>query len=409
MMVAVSAMAVAMESDCDALSATGWGPQLGWNQSLGPTWCCVNSTTAGVTCNAQGRVSQISIVTPLFLQGSLPLSLSSLTALEVLNLGNQNFLTVSVDAVPLWPLTLRTLILTNIAMGPSSFFDSGSGPSVNVSTLSTLVQLQTLDISGCWMTGFLTAFAPLTRLTFLNAGFNSIQGALHDLSGLTLLTSLNLDFNELIDGTLDPVKQWSALTRLSLSNLAITGTFDALVDATSLTYLVLSNNLFSVDSADMLAQLTLLQVCKLDNQRRLAGSLAFARNMTRLTMLTVNNNRMDGQLHDLAPSCQSLIYLDLSANFFSGSLQALATCTRLQTLYLQGNSLSGAVGYLSQHTALQYLWLYVTTSASASLCVELCVWFSVHATSVFARMHACMFVCVCMCVCVCVSVSVSVW
>ena len=131
------------------------------------------------------------------------------TNLETLVVRYQSIDMADGDALaPLANLTnLQTLQLD------ISLYDSNGDP-VDISSLSRLTNLTTLDLPGCHIEN-LSPLSGLTNLTHLNLRQNQIS-SISSLSGLTNLTILNLSDNRI--SSVSPLSRLTSLTDLDLSN-----------------------------------------------------------------------------------------------------------------------------------------------------------------------------------------------
>ncbi len=198
-------------SECEALVAlynnTG-GPN--WYDSPGSGWNRNQNpcSWSGVTCSAAmpHRVTQINRWSN-HLAGTLP-DLSSLANLEVLDLsGNQ----LSGSLPNLSSLTRLTLL--NLQHNRLS----GAFPN-----FAALTSLQSLDLSGNQLGGTVPNLAPLANLVYLRLGGNQLDGPLPALSALTRLQTVDLSGNR-FTGAIPDVSALSELRYLFLDANRLTG------------------------------------------------------------------------------------------------------------------------------------------------------------------------------------------
>jgi hypothetical protein len=270
-----------IQSDCDALTATGWASKLDWDASFGQPWCCDcvvvggNTTCSGVVlasgCGG-GRIPTIECaggrVTGLFLS----------------NCGVTGAL----------PGSLRDGPVPGVTPG-------------------------------------------LTALVNLDLGQNLIAGDLSVLSTLTSLQFLGLSFNQ-FEGSLNPLRRLTRLVRLKLNGLKLTGTMDPLRNLTALYELrVFSNQLQG--SLDAVSGLTMLRTLDVSTNS-FVGSLSPLTQLTRLNMLDVSANALQGSLAPLS-LMTAITNIDLAHNKFTETVQPLTSCQALQFLVLSDNRLDG--------------------------------------------------------------------
>ena len=169
------------------------------------------STWHGVTTDANGRVTQLSLLSNV-LSGTIP-DLSALTSLTVLDLRFNQL--------------------------------SGSIPS-----LSALTKLTRLSLDNNELSGSIPSLSTLTDLTSLGIGHNDLSGSIPSLSVLTELTYLNLSDNDL-SGSIPSLSSFSKLERLFLYSNRLSGSIPDLSALANVKYLYLYDNQLSGEVFDL--------------------------------------------------------------------------------------------------------------------------------------------------------------
>ena len=99
----------------------------------------------------------------------------------------------------------------------------------NISSLSNLVNLTSLTISGDNVSGNISSLSNLVNLTTLNVSRTNITGDISSLSKLTNLTELNVAHIG-ITGDIKTLAKLTQLTSLNTSNCALSGTIESLAN-----------------------------------------------------------------------------------------------------------------------------------------------------------------------------------
>lgn len=163
----------------------------------------------------------------------------------------------------------------------------------------------------------------LSELVALSLPFNGFSGELpREIGNLKKLETLDLEANS-FSGTI-PVEigELSRLRVLNLANNVLQGSIPPeLSRSTSLCFLSLAGNTLRDEIPPSIGTLSGLQ------------------------WLSLSSNLLDGEIpSQLVASCENLVHLDLSNNYFSGPIPfELANCTQLQSLFLNSNSLVGSI------------------------------------------------------------------
>ncbi|BAP57680.1 hypothetical protein THII_3383 [Thioploca ingrica] len=186
----------------------------------------------------------------------------------------------------------------------------------SIPDLSTLTELQYLDLSKNHLNGSIEIPNSLTQLRNLQLDHNQLTGAIPDLSHLEFLEVLYLGDNLLEEGTIPEwIKNLTRLRTLGLSNSQRIGTIPEWINSlATLKYLQLDHN-------------------------QLTGSIPNLSYLIQLKWLFLNNNRLTGSIPDLSKST-TLEILSLESNNLSGSIPtSLSNLTNLTHLNLGYNRL----------------------------------------------------------------------
>ncbi|GAB4043830.1 putative Ig domain-containing protein [Spirosoma litoris] len=260
--------------------ANGWGSG------------CTPCSWEGVTCNEQGRVIKLdlsSTTLPIQLQAAIPNSFSALSELRELNFSNLSSVGGTKLPVSLTALTNLTTVLLN---------NTGFASVDNMKLLALMPSIKHLEMK---LFKLNLTEAPLPpKLEYL------------DISRSSYLT--------------ESVK----LTSSILTNLA---------SVTSLQYVDLSQNSFSVSIPASLSALTNLQYLNLSTCK-LTGAIPTL--PTSLTLLSLGNNQLTDGLSGPIVALKNIQRLYLPNNQFSGYIPAgLGLLSRVAELDLRNNKLVG--------------------------------------------------------------------
>jgi len=177
---------------------------------------------------------------------------------------------------------------------------------IDISNLSTLINLQTLDISSNQLTD-ISALSNLSNLSSLNLYSNQLKD-ISPLSNLSNLVSLDLHQNKLTD--ISPLSNLSNLSDLSLRSNQLTD-ISALSNLSNLSHLVLhQNNLVDVSPLSNLSYLLYLGLALND-----LTDISPLSNLSKLSYLDIHAN----QISDIYPLSNliDLEYLCLELNRIS--------------------------------------------------------------------------------------------
>lgn len=245
--------------------------------------------------------------------------LSGLTGLASLNLSGCNQIT---NLSPLASLTNLTSL--NLA---------GCDSITDLSPLANLSNLESLDLSawdGDTKLSDLSPLSSLTALRTLNLRLRMNVSDLSPLGQLTELESLNLSSRQISD--LSPLAQLRKLRSLKLSSVWNVTDLSPLAELTSLEFLRLGSVNRRVTDISYMANLTKLKHLDLDQWQRVTDISSLA-SLTSLTSLRLKAFR---KLSDISPLAQltNLESLDLESCEQISDLSPLENLTKLKSLDL---------------------------------------------------------------------------
>ncbi|WVZ61521.1 hypothetical protein U9M48_011382 [Paspalum notatum var. saurae] len=217
-----------------------------------------------------------------------------------------------------------------------------------------------LDLSNRSLHGVISSsssVASLDRLEALNFSRNSLRGAAPEaLSRLPRLRVLDLSANAL-SGPFFPAGGgydsggFPALEQLNISSNGFDGPHPAFPAAASLAVLDISDNGFSgAVNSSALCRLGAppLQVLRFSRNAfsgEIPGGLS---RCTALVELSLDGNRLTGNIPDVFGGMRWLESVNLASNGFDGELPAsLSSCRLLRVINLRNNSLSGEIAAIS--------------------------------------------------------------
>ena len=246
--------------------------------------------------------------TPDSVENPIPDSLGNLSALEGLDLGDNNF--------------------------------SGSIPAA----LGNLRELETLGLSGNNFDGNIpSALGNLTKLESLSLWGNQLSGSIpSQLGNLAALEFLDLAYNGLQNSIPAQLGRLSKLRHLSLNENQLSGSIPSqLGDLTQLTQLFLDTNRLNGPIPADLGDLTLLRDLGLA-RNELSGAIpAELGDMTSLESLNLNDNALSMNIPAELGDLQNVDYISLSCNFLTGNIPSeLGDLPNLRILLLDNNKLN---------------------------------------------------------------------
>lgn len=216
------------------------------------------------------------------LEGSIP-NFDSLFLLEEIDLG----LNMLSGEIPWFSnlLNLKKLNLTTNYI---------SGPIYNISNFDSL---QTLNLSHNHLSGFLLDSAGLPSLEYLDLIGNKFSGSIPDFSGSPSLRSIRLSGNNL-EGSIPDFSNLERLQELMITHNHLSGSIPDFQNNPELTSVWLANN-------------------------NLEGELPDLSHLQELSSLWLSNNNLSGEIPKFLTD--SLFFLDLGGNNFSGSITSTAS------------------------------------------------------------------------------------
>ncbi|MEW5300023.1 MAG: hypothetical protein WDW36_002986 [Sanguina aurantia] len=300
-------------------------------------------------CDASGALIRLDLMgAGLSCSGPLPASLSTLQALQALNLQgvrlNQTLQQAMSALAPLSRLTSLTMSGTGVRgsiscaaiprqmQALSLFHNSLTGrvPSCGVTHLTSLGELY---LGGNLLTGTLPNLTALTSLSFLDISSNSWHGALPPLP--PSLIYLNASFTPL-SGDLPAVP--TTLQTLDGSYSQLNGTLPpSLSSPPLLQWIDLRGNSLHGSLPPLPAQLQFLSL----SANTLSGPLPVLPGGVQYA--TLDSNRLSGSLPASWGMASSIRYLILNTNQLNGSLASSMTSPLLEILDLGFNRLTGQV------------------------------------------------------------------
>ncbi|KAG6535162.1 receptor-like protein kinase 7 [Zingiber officinale] len=303
---------------------------------------------------------QILNLTSNYFTGAFPWSsLAGLTAMEVLNVGDNSFDPDPFPDVVTNLTELNWIYLSNcnihgqippaignltklINLEISDSFLTGVIPQ-EISKLSDLWQLELYNNS---LTGRIpTGFANLSKLAFFDASMNNIEGDLSELRSLTNLVSLQLFKNNLYGEVPPEFGDFRFLTNLSLYSNRFSGKLPAKLGSwTEFNYIDVSTNFFTGPiPPDMCRKGTMKKLLMLEN--KFTGEIpANYANCSSLLRFRVSNNSLSGEVPSGLWSLPNLNIIDLAINRFEGSIGAgIGAAKSLNQLFISDNRFSGQI------------------------------------------------------------------
>eukprot|EP00633_Aureoumbra_lagunensis_P009806 CAMPEP_0197322574 /NCGR_PEP_ID=MMETSP0891-20130614/69983_1 /TAXON_ID=44058 ORGANISM="Aureoumbra lagunensis, Strain CCMP1510" /NCGR_SAMPLE_ID=MMETSP0891 /ASSEMBLY_ACC=CAM_ASM_000534 /LENGTH=820 /DNA_ID=CAMNT_0042815003 /DNA_START=2533 /DNA_END=4995 /DNA_ORIENTATION=- len=232
----------------------------------------------------------------------------------------------------------------------------------NILSLKELTALQTLNLSGCRKLkgdkGDISSLSNLTALQTLNlSGCNQLQGEISDLSQLIALQTLDLSGCEQLQGNISSLSPLTALQILSLAFCEqLQGDISNLRPLTALQTLALTGCNQLEGNISSLSELTALQTLHLTGCKQLQGDISRLSKLAALRILyLIRCNQLRGDISSLSP-LTALEHINLlGCNQLQGNISSLSPLKKLQYLdlseckLLQGNISS----LLSELTALR--------------------------------------------------------
>ncbi|PNY10010.1 receptor-like protein kinase [Trifolium pratense] len=183
------------------------------------------------------------------------------------------------------------------------------------------------------------------RVVSLNLSYYNIPGQLRpEIANCTQLKYLDLSYNYFTGQIPHSFYNLHKLTSFDLSVNLLTGSIPTSIgNMTQLRYLYLQNNTLSGTIPSTIGNCTQLQDLFL-NSNQFHGVIPHTLN-TNLLRFDVADNKLTGTIpFGGSSSCQNLLFLDISFNFFSGGIPtALGNCTSLSQFAAVGCNLVGTI------------------------------------------------------------------
>jgi Leucine-rich repeat (LRR) protein len=215
-------------------------------------------------------------------------------------------------------------------------------------SLSTLTALQSLQLQGNALTGDVPSLAGMGSLSNLVLDGNKFTSLPDDFfQGFSSLTSLSIDTVPTLKPWQipDAVANCGMLQNFSASHASIVGAFPAfLANLTSLRLLRLSYNNLTGALPAQVSRFDSLETLQLNNQggpQKLSGPIYVLTMVKSLKVLWLNSNAFTGQIPDF--SDLQLVEFNVRDNHLTGSVPAsLMKITTLDTVVLSNNYLQGS-------------------------------------------------------------------
>ncbi|XVE78315.1 hypothetical protein DITRI_Ditri13aG0134800 [Diplodiscus trichospermus] len=268
------------------------------------------------------------------LHGELPATIFQLPNLQILDLGNNPYLTGK------FPEFNRSSLIEVLILANTSF--SGKVPE----SMGNLKFLSYFDIESCYFSGLLpSSIGELTKLEHMSLLGNYFSGEIpSSLVNLTELTFLSLSYNSFSPGTLSCVggKQ-TKLKTLDLGQANLYGEIPSFLgNLTQLTGLYLAENQFSGQIPSCLENLKQLTVFTF-YANQITGPIPFwLGNLTLLTDVDLSENKLQGQIPQSIFNLVNLTTLYLNSNELNDTLkfESFLNLSNLINLQLSYNYLS---------------------------------------------------------------------
>ncbi|GJN04346.1 hypothetical protein PR202_ga21889 [Eleusine coracana subsp. coracana] len=230
-------------------------------------------------------------------------------------------------------------------------------------SLSSLTALQSLQLQDNALTGAVPSLAGMGSLSDLALDNNRFSSLPDDfLEGLTSLTSLSMDQIPSLKAWQipDAVANCGMLQNFTASNASIVGSFPAvLANLTSLRLLRLSYNNLTGPLPAELSRFEALETLQLNNQNseKLSGPIDFLTTVKSLKVLRLQSNAFTGPIPDF--SGLQLEEFNLRDNHLTGVVPAsLTRIATLKSVYLSNNNLQGSKPTFPDHGLDTHLSLH---------------------------------------------------
>lgn len=303
--------------------------------STNPTGCCaINGGIPGVFCQGD-KVSHISWNSQS-LDTNTIVNVKKFVTLSTLITHDEPVSCTSTSSQCCWALRVRQLMGLSI---------KGSTPT---------------SATGCCVSalGVTCTGTSVTRLVI--TGSSGATGSIpDDIGRLVDLTTLQIISTRQLTGSIPAsIQNLKKLTALQLYGNALTGNIGSWIgDFTNLTNLDLSANQLTGPIPPEIVKLRKLTTLNLYTNQ-LTGAIPDIANMTTLVGLSLQFNRLTGNIEPWIGNLTNLSKLDLAGNLLTGSIPPqIANLRKLSWLHLFGNQLTGTIPDFRNLTTLTYLSL----------------------------------------------------
>ncbi len=324
-----------------ATDGDNWRNNTNWNITDSSVVTTANLATWYGIEVAMGRVTGVRLPENQ-LAGVLPLELSGLSMLQVLNLG-VNYLTGKIPPDLGTLAELRVLDLGDTVSLPAYNELEGEIPP----ELGNLANLRILDLSANSLTAKIPAeLANLRQLERLYLSHNKLEGEIPaELASLANLRVLRLGANSLTAEIPAELASLRQLERLYLSSNELEGEIPAwLGSLANLQDLDLSGNSLTAEIPAELASLRQLERLYLSSNELEGEIPAWLGSLANLRVLRLGANSLTAEIPAELASLRQLWDLYLSDNKLEGEIPSeLASLRQLERLYLSENKLEGEI------------------------------------------------------------------
>eukprot|EP01018_Ginkgo_biloba_P011087 Gb_14147 [translate_table: standard] len=293
-------------------------------------------------------LANISTLIDLFLKennlhGRIPVELSMFKQLSILQV-RQNQLVGSIPIALSNCTALWALSLSNNQLRGQIPLEFGA----------KLTNMQELYLWGNHLTGSIPlSLANCSRLTQLQIEKNQLSGLIStELGNLLFLERLYLNDNQFVSGSssslpfLTAITNCSSLQQLRFHSNHLTGVLPVSVAhlSTKLSVLSIGNNRIRGNIPPQIGNLTNLALLKLNNNL-LGGNIPLAfKGLEKLERLNMSNNKLQGSIPREIGELKRLGELSLDQNMLSGQIpDSFGNLQQLRYLYLNQNQLSGKI------------------------------------------------------------------
>ncbi|CAM0958868.1 unnamed protein product [Alopecurus aequalis] len=216
--------------------------------------------------------------------------------------------------------------------------------------LTNLTSLSLLDLFNCNLTGDIPpGLGLMQKLSYLHLGSNQLTGAIPaKLGNLTNVYFLALEDN-LLSGSVPPtLGNIVALETLGIDGNNLEGNLDflsTLSNCRNLQQIAIEFNSFTGPLPNNMGNLTSQLVSFTAYNNKLTGGVPTTiSNLTSLQRLSLANNQLTKPIPESIVTMKNLVWLDLTNNYILGVIPTkIGMLGSLQRLFLQGNKLFGSI------------------------------------------------------------------